>query len=151
MDNAVNFGKIIRNKRLSLNMPMSELARKVGVSRATLSSIENGNVNISVKTLLDILSILDIDFVIDKQSNKVHRSRASRINSVRDKNINRFVVMCVEQFANYSGKSSKETYIKFAQAKIIKELEDDYDDLHGMSTVYLNEYIATYLGHQLAK
>ena len=55
--------------------------------------------------------------------------------------INRFVIMCVEQYAAFSNQSSASTYKEFLENDIISELENDYEDLHGMSTIWLNEYI----------
>ena len=55
--------------------------------------------------------------------------------------INRFVIMCVEQYAAFSNQSSANTYKELLDNGIISELENDYEDLHGMSTVWLNEYI----------
>lgn len=143
MENIVSFGEVIRNKRLSLNMPMLELARKANISRATLSNIENGGTNYSVKTLLNIFQILNIDLTIAGNNKKARRNRAQRINSIHDKKVNRFIIMCVEHYASYSHKSSGETYKELSKKGVIKELTDDYEDLHGMSSMYLNEYIST--------
>jgi len=146
MKSSLSFGEIIRNKRLALNMPMSELARRSNISRATLSSIENGNNNYSVKTLLNIFEILNINLNIEFEDKKTKRSRAQRINTVHDKKVNRFIVMCVEHYASYSNKTSEEAYKELSKKGIIQELDSDYEDLHGMSTMYLNEYISTLVG-----
>ena len=55
--------------------------------------------------------------------------------------INRFIVMCVEQYASSVDKGSAFIYNKLSEAGIINELIDDYEDMHGMSTYSLNEYI----------
>lgn len=58
-----------------------------------------------------------------------------------EQSINRFVVMCVEQYASFKNWSGKDTYQKLLSKGIINELEQDYDDLHGMSAIYLNDFI----------
>ena len=139
-------GNKIKNKRLLLNMRMDDLANKVGVTRATISSIENGKSNCSVMTLLKIMNTLDLSFSIDNYricENK--RSRATRTNTKQDKRINRFVVMCVEQYANSIDESSGVVYKKMREEGVIDELVSDYEDLHGMSTLYLNNYIGARL------
>ena len=59
-----------------------------------------------------------------------------------DKEINRFIVMCVEQYASSVNQSSGVTYCKLNKTGIIDELIDDYEDMHGMSTYSINEYIS---------
>jgi hypothetical protein len=69
------------------------------------------------------------------------RKRATRTNSALDKKINRFIVMCIEQYASSVNKSSGTIYNELNKAGIIDELRDDYEDMHGMSTYSINEYI----------
>ena len=57
--------------------------------------------------------------------------------------INRFIVMCVEQYAKFSGLDSASAYRLLEKAGLLRELEVDYEDLHGMSTQYLNEYFSS--------
>ena len=49
--------------------------------------------------------------------------------------------MCVEQYASSVNRSSRTVYYELNKAGIINELKDDYEDMHGMSTYLLNEYI----------
>ena len=56
--------------------------------------------------------------------------------------INRFVIMCVEQYAASINQSSGVTYNRLLEAGIIEELKDDYEDMHGMSAYSINEYIS---------
>ena len=63
--------------------------------------------------------------------------------------INRFLVMCIEVYASSFNLSSKQTYSKLNEAGIIQELIDDYEDMHGMSSYCINEYIAKRLGSNL--
>ena len=143
----MELGNIIRQKRLNINMTMDECAKKAGITRATLSSIENGTSNCSISTMFNVLDVLELSFAIDNVNN-VDRQRASRINTALNKKINKFIIMCVEEYATYINKSSKETYTKMKNKGIIEELKYDYEDLHGFSTVYLNEYIADLLGDE---
>ncbi len=140
-------GKEIRDKRLSLNMRMCDLAKRANITRSTLSSIENGKGNYSINTLLSIFNILGISInLMDDQSLNNDRERATRLNSSTDKKINRFIIMCVEQFASYKQRKSKEVYREMLKKYVIDELKNDYDDLHGMSREYLNDYIDSLLG-----
>ena len=140
MENKFSIGKKLKNKRLQLNLRMDDVAKEVGITRSTLWSIENGNGNCTIDTLLRLLSFLDMSIDIDTQEQGVRR-RATRTNSVLDKKINRFIVMCVEQYASNINQESGATYSRLSEAGIIDELKNDYEDMHGMSTYSLNEYI----------
>lgn len=141
MENKVLIGEIIKNKRLLLNLRMDDVAKQVGITRPTLWSIENGNGNYSIDVLLNLLSKLNLslDIGVIKETN--NRSRATRANSIIDKKINRFIVMCVEQYASSINSDSKSAYELLNKKGVIKELADDYEDMHGMSTLQINEYI----------
>ena len=140
MENKLDIGKKIKNRRLSLNLRMDDVAREVGITRSTLWSIENGNGNYTIDTLLKLLHLLDMSIDVDEQETE-NRKRATRTNSVLDKKINRFIVMCVEQYAATVNQDSSSIYNELNKAGIINELTDDYEDMHGMSTYSLNEYI----------
>ena len=140
MESKFKIGIKIKNKRLELNLRMDDLARDVGITRSTLWSIENGSGNYSIDTLLKLLSVLDMSIDIEEQE-QGNRKRATRTNSVLDKKINRFIVMCVEQYASSVNQGSGFVYNKLNKAGIIDELRDDYEDMHGMSTFSINEYI----------
>ena len=145
MDDIREIGNRIREKRLSLNMRMSDVANSSNITRATLSSIENGNGNYSINSLYRVLNVLGMTLSIDNEIYKNERERASRLNTKRDKIINRFIIMCVEQYAVYINKGSDEVYKIMKENNIIDELINDYEDLHGMSTIYINEHISKML------
>lgn len=63
----------------------------------------------------------------------------------KKKDINRFIVFCIEQYASYLNRSSAETYRLLFDNGLIKLLKDDYMDLHGMSFTYLNHFFDEYL------
>lgn len=134
-------GQQIKSKRLKLNLRMDDVAKAVGITRSTLSFIENGTGNYTIDILLKLLSVLDISFNIEADDVKL-RKRASRINSAQDKKINRFIVMCVEQYALVCNKKSSEVYKILKEKGILNELIEDYEDIHGMSTYLINEYIS---------
>lgn len=140
MENKIEIGKRIKSKRLKLNLRMDDVTKEVGITRSTLWSIENGNGNYTIDTLLRLLSVLNMSIDIDEQESS-SRKRATRANSALDKKINRFIVMCVEQYAASINQSSALTYSKLNESGIIDELKDDYEDMHGMFTYSLNEYI----------
>ncbi len=78
---------------------------------------------------------------MEQPKTKNERMRASRINTALDKKINRFLIMCVEQYASSTNRSSKDVYHEMSKKGIIQEINDDYEDMHGMSTYLINEYI----------
>ena len=140
--NSVDIGKAIKNIRLSNNMRMDDLARKAGITRQTLSSIENGLDNYSFSSLLKVMDVLGISLTIDnKCDNKSTRKRATRMNKKYDKTVNRFIVMCVEQYAESIKQPSYVIYPLMKQKGVIDYLKIDYEDMHGMSTEYINDFI----------
>ena len=101
MEELLTLGKTIKAKRLALNMRMDDVAKKANITRATLWSIEKGTSNCSITSLFNVLNVLDISFNISINKASVSkRDRATRANTTLDKKINRFVVMCVEQYAS---------------------------------------------------
>ena len=140
MNDKVIIGKKIKSRRLQLNMRMDDVAKETGITRATLWSIENGSGNYTIGALLKVLSLFRLSIDVNAQEQGV-RKRATRTNSALDKRINRFIVMCVEQYASSVNQGSGAIYNELSKAGIIDELKDDYEDMHGMSTYSLNEYI----------
>ncbi len=163
MENITVLGEVIRNKRLSLNMRMDDVAKQANITRATLWSIEKGEGKCSIVSLFNVMSVLGLSFDVKSDANKkAKRNRATRINTLQDKKINGFIIMCVEQYADSVNKSSGDIYRKMLSKGLIKDMMDDYEDLHGMSKDYLNDYISKRLcatekqsnnesEHQLAK
>ena len=93
--------------------------------------------------------MLSLEMTISNPYQKtVSRTSDSRINTALSKEINRFLVMCIMQYAFSIGSSSKEVYERMQRTGLLDELEDNYEDLHGMSTVYLNDYIGSRLGDE---
>ena len=140
MESKFEIGQKLKNKRLEFNLRMDDVAKEVGVTRSTLWAIENGSGNYTIDTLLRLVSFLNMSIDIGTQTQET-RKRATRTNSALDKKINRFIVMCVEQYASSANKSSGTIYNELNKAGVIDELRDDYEDMHGMSTYSINEYI----------
>ena len=140
MKSKFEIGEKIKNKRLQLNLRMDDVAREIGITRPTLWSIENGSGNYTIDTLLKLLTFLNMSIDIETQEQGA-RKRATRTNSVLDKKINRFIVMCIEQYASSVNQGSGVIYAQLKETGIIDELKDDYEDMHSMSTYSLNEYI----------
>ena len=142
MTDVMNIGTQIKEKRLALNLRMNEVAEKASITRSTLWSMEKGDGNYSISSLLKVLNVLNLSIAVNNVSSESNkRIRATRANTILDKKVNRFVIMCVEQYAQETNQSSEKVYTQMKSKKIIDELVDDYEDLHGMSTIWLNDYI----------
>ena len=147
MENITVLGEVIRNKRLSLNMRMDDVAKQANITRATLGSIEKGLGKCSVSSLLNVMNVLGLSLNIeDSSARDNYRNRATRVNTIQDKKINSFIIMCVEQYADSVNRSSSSVYREMLSKGLIKDMINDYEDLHSMSTEYLNYYIDTLLG-----
>ncbi len=57
-----------------------------------------------------------------------------------------FISFCVEYYAEHIQKPSDEVYALFQREKLLELLENDYEDLHGMSMEYLMQMFDEYLG-----
>lgn len=137
-----SLGRTIKNKRLARNMTMDALAKRAGITRATLSAIENGTGNYSIDTLLIVLGSIDVDIDITEVPKSFgSRKRATRINTKQDKDFNRWLIMAIEQYCSFVNKKSDEIYPKMVEKHVIDTMEENYDLLHGMSTSYMNDYI----------
>ena len=146
MEDAVFLGRKIKEKRLALNLRMDDVAKEANITRPTLWAIEKGTGNYSASSLFKVMNILGLSVTIDSNGSiDTTRNRASRLNTLLDKKINSFLIMCVEQYAHSMNRSSEEVYKEMSKKSIIKEMTDDYEDLHGMSTEYLNDYIGKML------
>ncbi len=64
------FGKIIREKRNSLNLRQEELSEQSDVAIKTIHSIELGKANPSFLTIQKLFSILELDLIIISSTSK---------------------------------------------------------------------------------
>ena len=65
------FGKLIKERRKSLSITQRELAALAGVGINTLTNIERGEANPSLKVILCILNTLGLKMDIKIKSNKL--------------------------------------------------------------------------------
>ena len=146
MEEAVFLGNKIKEKRLALNLRMDDVAKEVGITRPTLWAIEKGTGNYSASSLFKVMNILGLSLSVESNGSiDTTRNRASRLNTLLDKKINSFLIMCVEQYAHSVNRSSGEVYKEMKNKNVLNSIVEDYEDLHGMSTEYLNDYIGKML------
>ena len=62
-----------------------------------------------------------------------------------------FKAFCVEFYANHTGKTGPEVYEEFEKTGLLKELENDYEDLHGMGMEALMQMFDEYLGKAVSQ
>ena len=143
MEQLKELGHAIKQKRLAENLTMDYLASKANISRATLWSIEKGNSNCSIKAVFKVLEILGLTISINNLENHNTRERAKRLNPLHSKKVNRFLIMCIEEYASSVSISSKTAYNSMKDRGVIELLKNDYEDLHGYSQSYINDYISS--------
>ena len=145
MEELEKLAKQIKNKRLESNISMNDVAKQADITRATLFEIEKGNPKCAIGSYFKVMSILGIDFEIQNNIIDNSRERATRRILLKDKKINSFIVLCIESYASYLNKSTNVVFEKMQKAGLIDHLYDDYEDMHGMSNEYLNDYFDKYL------
>lgn len=60
-----SIGRALRTARKQRNLTQADLSRMIGMSRATLSSIENGTVNeVGIRKILALCSILGLELTL---------------------------------------------------------------------------------------
>ena len=68
---AKQIGAIIRRARRSAGMSQAALGAKIGMRQATISKLERGEPATQLVTLLDALSALGMEIIIDKRGRVV--------------------------------------------------------------------------------
>ena len=140
-------GQTIKACRLAKNLRMDDVAREANISRVTLFNIEKGFENYSISAIINVLKVLDLYLELGNViTNNPERERATRLVTAFDKKVNHFVVMCVEQYAESVKQPSEIVYKQMKDAGVISYLIKDYEDLHGMSAPFLNQFIGGLLG-----
>jgi DNA-binding XRE family transcriptional regulator len=77
-----SIGKLVKSVR-SETMDQTELGKRVGISRTTISSIERG-IGVNSKALFNVLSFLDLTDLIQKVVNdRLERVQVSRARKAR--------------------------------------------------------------------
>ena len=64
---ATQIGAIIRRARRNAGMNQTELGKKIGLRQATISKLERGEPATQLSTMLDALSALGLEIIIDKR------------------------------------------------------------------------------------
>lgn len=57
-----------------------------------------------------------------------------------------FKTFCIEYYAHHAGIAGVEAYRRFADSGLLKVLDDDYEDLHGLGWEALIPLFDQYLG-----
>ncbi len=61
-------GNAVRRRRKSLKLTQHQLCEMSGLRQATISSLEAGDSGARLKTLLDVLSALDLELVVRERT-----------------------------------------------------------------------------------
>lgn len=56
-----------------------------------------------------------------------------------------FKTFCIEFYSKHTGIPGNEVYTLFQKEGLLTMLEEDYEDLHGMSIEYLMQFFDNYL------
>lgn len=59
-----------------------------------------------------------------------------------------FQTFCIEFYSHHIGVPSNEVFSLFEKTGLLELLNDEYEDLHGMSMEYLMQFFDQYLGGQ---
>ena len=62
-----------------------------------------------------------------------------------------FKAFCVEFYANHVGTTGPEVYAAFEKSGLLRELDRDYEDLHGMGMEALMQMFDQWLGKGAAQ
>ena len=62
-----------------------------------------------------------------------------------------FKTFCVEFYAKHTDRTGPEVYAEFERSGLLKELDEDYEDLHGMGMEALMQMFDEYLGKAASK
>ncbi len=71
-------GAIIRRERRKRDLTQAQLGEKIGLRQATISKLEAGEPATQLRTLLDALTALGLEIIIDKRG----KTRAQDIENV---------------------------------------------------------------------
>ena len=59
-----------------------------------------------------------------------------------------FKTYCIENYAEYKNQPSSSIFEKFFKSRLLKHLETDYEDLHGMGKEFLMNYFDLWFGEK---
>lgn len=67
---AKQIGAIIRRARRNAGLTQTELGKRIGLRQATISKLEAGEPATRLSTLLDVLTALGLEIIIDRRGRK---------------------------------------------------------------------------------
>ncbi len=73
------------------------------------------------------------------------------MNPRRKMSVLSFKTYYIENYAEHSDKASSEVYDLFAHSGLLKMLQDDYEDLHGMGKEYLMDFFDKWFSGEKSK
>ena len=114
-------GKLIRNERINLGLTQKELGQKVGVGKAQISKIENGQGS-RITTLTKVLDTLNLTATVELKT-------ATVIN----KKLIEYVVANISEFAKKYELTIREASNYLNLHKGLSFLEQHYDAEHLLS------------------
>ena len=74
---APEIGAALRRRRRALKLSQAEVAERAGVKQNTVSSAEAGGPGTKLKTLIDLIAVLELEFIVQPRA-------ASKPTSIED-------------------------------------------------------------------
>lgn len=65
---AKQIGAAVRRRRRSISLSQAELGRRAGLRQATISSLENGEPGVELRTLVNVTTALGLEMVIRERT-----------------------------------------------------------------------------------
>ncbi len=62
-------GAALRRRRRSMNLRQSDIGSRTNLRQATISALENGEAGTQLRTLINVLTALDLELVVRERSN----------------------------------------------------------------------------------
>ena len=62
-------GAALRRRRRSMNLRQSDIGSRTSLRQATISALENGEARTQLRTLIRVLTALDLELVVRERSN----------------------------------------------------------------------------------
>ena len=62
-------GAALRRRRRSMNLRQGDVGSRTNLRQATISALENGEAGTQLRTLINVLTALDLELVVRERSN----------------------------------------------------------------------------------
>jgi len=130
-----SLANIIRNERLNLNMSQSELSRKTGIDRTTISRIESGERKKPIiDTLIKLSKVLNIDLsLLLAIAGYTSHDITKKSNASREKSFTQFIITIKGDFitdANDKEQAFNNTIESIINAfNSVDGVSDEFDEL----------------------